>query len=163
MARWREVAESAPEFAARVREAFDAHKYKVVATLRQDGSPRISGIEADFVGDDLWFGSMPGAVKARDLLRDPRFALHSTPAFGLGDDPTADPGDAKVSGVAVEVTDRDRITPLLTVRGFDADSFSGSHFFTADLREVVLTRLEGTAMVIELWRPGQALHRFTRT
>ena len=37
-----------PAFAARVRARFDAHKHKTIATLRADGSPRISGIEAEF-------------------------------------------------------------------------------------------------------------------
>jgi hypothetical protein len=162
MTNWREVAESAPEFAARVRAAFEAHKYKTIATVRSDGSPRISGIEADFVGDDLWFGSMPGAVKAKDLLRDPRFALHSASGFGMAGDPANTPGDAKVSGRAVEVTDRSQVVPLLTARGFEADAFSGSHFFRVDVHEVVLTRLDGSGMVIELWRPDQPLRRFNR-
>jgi hypothetical protein len=37
-----------PELAGRVRAAFDAHGHEVLATLRADGSPRVSGIEARF-------------------------------------------------------------------------------------------------------------------
>jgi hypothetical protein len=48
-----------------------------LATVRADGSPRISGLEAKFIEEDLLFGSMPGSRKGADLLRDPRFALHS--------------------------------------------------------------------------------------
>jgi hypothetical protein len=102
------------------------------------------------VGEHLWFGSMPGAVKARDLLRDPRFALHS--ASNISPD-----------GDSVEVTDQERIAPMLRARGFDAEAFAGSHFFTADIREVTLTRVVGSSMVIELWRPGRPLERFERT
>ncbi|TYB49095.1 pyridoxamine 5'-phosphate oxidase family protein [Actinomadura chibensis] len=163
MAGWREVAASAPEFAARVRGAFEAHKHKTLATLRKDGSPRVSGIEAYFVGDDLWFGSMPGALKARDLQRDPRFALHGPPVILSAEDPATAPGDAKVSGRAVEVSDPERRAAMLTARGLAPDSFSESHFFVADIDEVVLTRIEGTTMVMELWRPGQALRTFRRT
>ncbi|MCP2166821.1 pyridoxamine 5'-phosphate oxidase family protein [Goodfellowiella coeruleoviolacea] len=163
MAKWSAVAESAPEFAARVRKAFEAHTYKILATLRADGSPRLSGIEADFVGDDLWFGSMPRAMKARDLLRDPRFALHSTPAIDLGDGPEASPGDAKVSGSAIEVADRAEIVPLLTARGASPDAFPDSHFFRLDIDEVVLTSIDGSTMIIEVWRPGQGVRRHTRT
>ncbi|MEU6432152.1 pyridoxamine 5'-phosphate oxidase family protein [Microbispora sp. NPDC046973] len=164
MADWREVAESAPEFAARIRESFESHKHKTIATLRKDGSPRVSGIEAYIVGDELWFGSMPGALKARDLQRDPRFALHGPPVLlGAGDSAGSSGGDAKLSGYAVEVTDRDLIAPMLVARGFDPGAFSGSHFFTADIREVVLTHIEGSVMVMDLWRPGQGLRRIERT
>jgi hypothetical protein len=44
MAAWRDVEQAEPEFAARVRRLFDAGRHKTVATLRADGSPRISGI-----------------------------------------------------------------------------------------------------------------------
>ncbi|MDL4776848.1 pyridoxamine 5'-phosphate oxidase family protein [Actinomadura xylanilytica] len=160
MANWREVSDSAPEFAARIRAAFEVNKHKTIATLRKDGSPRVSGIEAYFVGDDLWFGSMPGALKGRDLLRDPRFALHGPPVI-LGDAGAA-PGDAKLSGRAVAVTDRDQIAPMLTARGLDPAAFGESHFFKTDIREAVLTRIEGAVMAIDLWRPGRELHHFTR-
>src|SRR5690606_27416235 len=77
MAAWRDIEQAEPRFARRVRELFDARKHKTIATLRADGSPRISGIEATFKGGELVFGSMPGSRKSADLLRDPRFALHS--------------------------------------------------------------------------------------
>jgi len=67
------------------RPLFDAHKHKTLATLRKDGSPRISGIEVDFVDGDLWLGAMWQSRRALDLRRDPRFALHSA---------TADDGEA---------------------------------------------------------------------
>ncbi|MEU8176611.1 pyridoxamine 5'-phosphate oxidase family protein [Microbispora hainanensis] len=172
MAGWHEVVESAPEFAARVRESFESHKHKTIATLRKDGSPRVSGIEAYVIGDDLWFGSMPGALKARDLRRDPRFALHgppvlldaaeSTDSADVSGSAGSPGGDTKLSGYAVEVTDRDRIAPMLAARGFGPDAFSESHFFIADIREVVLTRIEGSAMVMDLWRPGQGVRRLQR-
>ena len=74
---WRVVMDSQPEFARRAQTIMDAHRHKTIATLRADGSPRISGIEASFVEGQLWFGSMPDARKGQDLRRDPRFALHS--------------------------------------------------------------------------------------
>jgi hypothetical protein len=77
MATWREVVEAEPGFASRVGELFDAHRHKTIATIRADGSPRISGIESQFENGELVFGSMPLARKAADLRRDARFALHS--------------------------------------------------------------------------------------
>lgn len=69
----REIEQAVPEFAQRVRARFDAHRHKTIATLRADGSPRISGVEATFDEGDLAFGSMPGSRKSTDLRRDPRF------------------------------------------------------------------------------------------
>ena len=59
MATWDDFAAAAPELAAAARELFEAHTHLTIATLRKDGAPRISGIEAQFLAGDLWFGSMP--------------------------------------------------------------------------------------------------------
>ncbi len=75
--------ERRPEFAARFLRLFEAGKHKTMATLRRDGSPRISGTETQFKQGELWLGSMTKAVKAADLLRDGRVAVHG---------PTTDPG-----------------------------------------------------------------------
>jgi hypothetical protein len=164
MVAWRAVAESAPEFAARVQQRFETHKHKTLATLRRDGSPRISGIETQFVDGDLWFGSMPGAVKALDLRRDPRFALHGPSVDPDDSDPAAWGGDAKLSGRAVEITDPAEAAAAFRAMGADPEQFAGSHVFKADIDEVVLTRVGDPAdhLVIELWRPGAGLRRFER-
>ena len=80
MVSWREFEATEPELAERVQRLFDAGRHKTVATLRADGSPRISGIECEFVDGQLRFGSMAHSRKAADLARDPRFALHG-PTF----------------------------------------------------------------------------------
>ena len=97
---WGRLADEAPELAGAVQARLTATKHHVLATLRQDGSPRVSGTEVQLRGPELTIGSMPGAIKARDLQRDGRFALHANPGDG-----TMEGGDAKVAGVAVEVTD----------------------------------------------------------
>ena len=58
MASWNDVSVVAPGFAVAVRVILDANKHKTLATLRKDGSPRISGIEVDFVDGELWLGAM---------------------------------------------------------------------------------------------------------
>ena len=137
MPSWSDLEGEEPEFAERVRALLDAHVHKTIATLRRDGSPRISGIECFFDEGELCIGSMPRAVKGRDLLRDPRFALHS----GSGDPPDW-PGDAKLSGRAVEIEDDEE-----------------RHLFRLDIDEVVITRLNEARnrLVIELWKPGEGL------
>ena len=116
MARWERIEAEEPEFAARAREHFDAGVHKTIATLRADGSPRISGIEASFLAGDLWFGSMPGARKAADLIRDPRFALHSA-----SEDPPGWSGDAKLSGRAIEIGEGNERDRYLAARAGDSE------------------------------------------
>lgn len=94
MPSWSEFEVAAPELAERVRARLDAYTHKTLATLRLDGSPRISGTETVLRDGELWIGSMWHARKARDLQRDPRFALHSG-----SDDPPDWTGDAKLAGI----------------------------------------------------------------
>jgi hypothetical protein len=145
MAAWKDVEQAAPEFAARVRRLFDAGRHKTIATLRSDGSPRISGIECEFADGELRFGSMAGARKGADLKRDPRFALHG-PAVHPQEGKEAEwPGEAKVSGRAVPAGPAGG--------GPDGD------LFIADISEVASTRLnpEATRLVIEWWTPQHGL------
>ena len=79
MPSWSEVEAAVPELAKAAQEAFDAHKHKVLATLRADGSPRLSGNEAVFRDGEVWLGMMHRSLKALDLKRDPRMELHSAP------------------------------------------------------------------------------------
>ena len=158
MAPWREIQESAPEFAARLRGFLDARVHKTIATLRVDGSPRISGTETFFADGDLWFGSMPDARKAHDLQRDPRFALHG----GSADPPGWD-GDGKLSGRAQEVTDPDRRLTVFRARGGDPPS-ADSRLFRADIDEASVVGLNEARdrLVIYLWRPGRGVERMER-
>ena len=158
MASWSEVEAAAPELAARARAAFDAHRHKVLATLRRDGSPRLSGIEAGFVDGELLLGMMPGSRKALDLRRDPRLALHSA-SVDPPDDPTAWPGDAKLAGRAVEVDDPARLAQLA-----GGEQPEGAHLFRVDVTELVHTRVGDPAdhLVIDVWREREGLRRLRR-
>jgi hypothetical protein len=156
MSSWSEFEAAAPELAATVRERLDAHTHKTLATLRRDGSPRISGSETRFADGELWIGSMWQALKARDLQRDPRFALHSG-----SDDPPGWSGDAKLAGVVEEVTDLDRV---LAING-EAANDGESHLFRLDLREVSTVRLtaDRKALVIESWTPDGGTRTIERS
>lgn len=149
MTGWQEVEQAEPEFAQRVRALFDAHRHKTIATLRADGSPRISGIEAVFENGELVFGSMPDARKGADLRRDPRFALHSATVDPVEGAEAGWPGEAKISGRA--------ITAGPATEG-DGDRFH------ADIAEVVHTHLneQATMLVVEWWTPTHGLRRIER-
>jgi hypothetical protein len=79
MPSWSALEAEASELVALARSFLDAHAHKTIATLRRDGSPRIRGTKILFADGELWLGSMRHSVKALDLRRDPRFALHSGP------------------------------------------------------------------------------------
>jgi Pyridoxamine 5'-phosphate oxidase len=160
MASWGAFEAAAPELAGRARASFDAHRHKLLATLRRDGSPRISGIEATFADGELWLGMMPGSRKALDLRRDPRLALHSASEDPPEDDPAGWAGDAKLSGRAVEVDD-----PALKARlAGGSGQPDDAHLFRVELTEVVHTRVGDPPdhLVIELWRPGAGVRTMQR-
>jgi Pyridoxamine 5'-phosphate oxidase len=147
---WQDVEQAEPVFAQRVRALFDAHRHKTIATLRADGSPRISGIEAVFEDGELVFGSMPNARKGADLRRDPRFALHSATVDPVEGFEAQWPGEAKISGRAIAA-------------GPITDEPGGDRFYT-DIAEVVHTHLneKATMLVIEWWTPAHGLRRIER-
>jgi hypothetical protein len=159
MAQFSDVEAEEPEFAARVRAAFDAHRHKFLGTLRADGSPRISGLEMAFVAGEPWLAGMPDSVKFADLRRDPRFALHSGSS-----EPDVWEGDAKLSGRAAEVTDPEERTRYGVAAGVPGGTVDFD-LFRVELDQVVLVALndEKNALVISLWRPGQGLTRTLRT
>jgi pyridoxamine 5'-phosphate oxidase-like protein len=155
VARWSEFEAAAPELAERVRAHLDAHTHKTLATLRRDGSPRISGSETRLVDGELWIGSMWQALKARDLQRDPRFALHSG-----SEDPPEWTGDAKLAGVAEEVTDPELVRAI----NGEAAAAGPSHLFRLDLHEVSTVGLdeERKALLIEVWTPEGGVRTMKR-
>src|ERR671918_1872951 len=113
MASWSEVEAEAPALAASARGFLDAFVHKTLATLRRDGSPRISGSEVIFAEGELWLGSMWQSLKARDLQRDPRFALHS----GSPDPDAGWRGDAKLAGRVEEIEDEARRREIFGGKG----------------------------------------------
>ncbi len=153
MPSWKVINDDDPDFAARVRACFEAGTNKTLATLRADGSPRISASECKFEDGELTLGMMDESRKLVDVRRDPRVALHS---------PTLEPpkpdsgerwmGDAKMSGTLVEVDPP------------DPNPFPGAGFFRLDITEVALTYLGEPAdhLVIESWDTRLGYRRRTR-
>jgi len=160
MATWSQAAHAAPQLATAVRERFQAHGLGLLATIRRDGSPRISGVEPLFALDDLWLGMMPGSRKANDLLRDPRFALHCATV-----DKEVAAGDAKISGRVVVVEEESTV-------GLFLKEFEGQtgyppppgpfHLFRADVVEMSMVQPAGDHLNIDWWRQGGAVTRIER-
>jgi len=152
---WREIEHAQPGFAGRVRRLFDAGRHKTIATLRSDGSPRISGIECEFVDGELRFGSMADARKGADLRRDPRFALHGPTFHPEVGEEASWTGEAKIAG---------RAMPAGPVTSDGTGQQPDGEMFVADITEVVITGLnaEATKLVVESWTPERGLLRIER-
>lgn len=133
---WAGFGAAEPGMCKTVQERFGAYKHHVLATLRADGSPRLTGLEADFHDGEMWLGMMPDSRKALDLRRDPRFAMHANPGPGA----ELEEGDVRVSGRAVELGD---------------SAERGHHLFRVELTEVVRVYLEAPEICMEVWRPGE--------
>lgn len=152
--------EATRTLATHIRERVEAHGLALLATVRNDGSPRISGVEPLFADGDLWLGMMDGSRKAADLLRDPRLALH-----GATIDKEVRDGDVKLSGRAVAVVDEEVTARYL--RAFEAANGYAPppgpfHLFQVDVTDAVSLRPAGDHLVIETWREGHGVTRLER-
>jgi hypothetical protein len=161
MARWEEIEAAAPEVAALAQARFEATGLGFLATLRKDGSPRISGIEPTFLDGEVWLGMMDGSLKARDLRRDPRFSLHSASA-----DKEVKDGDAKLTGRAVEVTDQDAKVGFMRrfaeLNEYGPPEDEPYHLFRLDITEVMTLRPDGDHLAIDTWHEGRGVGHIDR-
>ncbi len=102
---------------------------------------------------------MPDSRKNDDLRRDGRLALHNATI-----DKDAKAGDAKIAGVASEVTDDE--TKATFVAAFkaatDFDVPTPFDLFRVDVSEVSMLAPTEDHLIIEWWRPGEELHRMQR-
>lgn len=154
MTSWAEFEKAEPEFATAVRERFGMYKHHVLGTVRRDGSPRLSGLEVDLRSEQMWLGMMPGSLKARDLLRDPRFSIFANPGEGA----ELAHGDVRVSGRAVEVVDDGVKGPYAAETGAPVPF----HLFRVELDEVSGVGVEGESIVLRVWRPGARVRTIRR-
>ena len=156
---WHTFAADAPQLARDARAQFESARHHVLASLRKDGSPRVSGTEVQFHADDLVVGMMHRSIKALDLQRDGRFALHAamTEPMGAG----AAGGDVKISGTATEITDDAWIAGYVDA----VQPPPPFHVFRLAIAEVIRTSMhpDGDRLVVERWTPAGGLSRTERS
>jgi hypothetical protein len=150
-----EFEQAAPELAAIGRRRIERDGLLLAATLRRDGTPRISPIETYLVEGELVLSVWPGTMKDRDLARDPRVLLHSLVTSAH------DPADEfKLRGRARRIADE---------RMNDAarDVIEAAHdrgwrppedwtFYAVDIDDVAHVSGEYPALEIEVWPPRSA-------
>lgn len=142
---WEAFARAAPTLATRVQARFAANLHHVLATLRSDGAPRLSGTEVRFDAGTVRIGMMPGSRKLADVRRDPRVEIHSAP---LEEDLAA--GDAKLTGRLLELDG-----------GVPGEPDAGA--FELRLRRVTLIRVDGDELEITTWSPTAGEQRIRRS
>lgn len=156
MLTWDEFTHAAPRIAAIFTRRHTATgSLCMLGTLRPDGFPRVSPMEPRMFEGQLVVGGMPGTAKFRDLLRDPRFTLHTaTVDTHVGD------GDAKVWGTVEDVQDEALharyAENLFAGTGFDLRGQRFSPFFAARLVGASAVEVTGEHLDITVWKQGSA-------
>ena len=151
---WTEFADAAPRIAAIFRRRLEATgNLCMLGTLRPDGFPRVSPMEPRLFEGSLWIGGMPGTAKFRDLLRDPRFTLHTaTVDTHVGD------GDAKVWGTVEDVHDEALharfADDLFAQTGFDLRGQGFDHLWATHLVGAAAVEVADGHMNVTVWRDG---------
>ena len=155
MVDWEQFAREAPRIAeVFVRRHSSTGKLCMLATVRADGSPRISPMEPLIFDGRLVLVGMPNTSKFRDLERDPRFELHTATV-----DPYVGDGDAKVWGEARNVQDKDLharfAQHLFDESGMDLRGQEFDPFFVGDLAGASSVEFRDRQLTITTWKPGQ--------
>ena len=135
-----------------VQERFESHRHAVMATVRRDGAPRLSGMETPIRDGHLWLAMETVSRMAEDLRRDPRFSIHSAP-----DEEELWQGDARIEGRAVPSLDSEM---ALFEKGhrFPVKDTSAMALFTTHITRVVLVRVEDRSLLVASWTPDGGMN-----
>ena len=168
MASFHELQIAVPDLADRARAVLSSTTNGVLATIRRDGTPRLSGIDPFVLGGDLCIASMPGARKAQDLRRDPRMALHSIPWDSRRiRDNVEDPGDmdVKLNGIATLTTDPDVVRSLRELLKAERDLVppETADLFTIGIESLTLLSVSGEYLIVDRWSAAEGRRTVRRT
>ncbi|MGW2661701.1 pyridoxamine 5'-phosphate oxidase family protein [Nocardia tengchongensis] len=158
MTSWNQFAAAAPRIATIfTRRHAATGNLCMLATLRKDGSPRISPLEPRVFEGELWLVGMPGTTKFADLARDPRFCLHTATV-----DTQVSDGDVKLFGAVRDVQDpelqRRWAEDLFEESGFDLRGRKFEPFYAVELTGASSVEIVDGRMEVTVWKPGQSEH-----
>ncbi|MEX2292838.1 MAG: pyridoxamine 5'-phosphate oxidase family protein [Acidimicrobiales bacterium] len=153
MPNFEELSAAAPTIASFFGERVASTGLTFVATIRIDGWPRVSPMELSIYEGRLYVGSMPDAVKAQDLQRDPRCCVVTSLA-----DKDDVAGEAKLFCVAREVVEADEWASVralwLDKIGLDIGEPGASHIFELEIVSAAWQRVEGDTWRTSSWVDG---------
>lgn len=92
---WSDSENAQPRLAGLGHERLIRPGVVLVASIRRDGTARLSPVEPLVLDGDFWLSMMWRSSKARDLLRDPRILVHSAITSRDGAE-----GEFKIRGTA---------------------------------------------------------------
>jgi hypothetical protein len=154
MFHWANFEAAVPLLAAQGRELIERFRFVLVGTIRKDGTPRISPVEAHIVRGHVMLVMITGTLKARDLLRDPRILVNSP--ITHPDDPNT---EFKLRGRVVEI--RDQALRQATAHAIEAASGwrppEGWHFFAIDIEEAAFLAWQNGVLHMTRWNRDRGL------
>jgi hypothetical protein len=153
--RWGDFEVEAAELAGQLRAMIDNAGFVYLGTIRHNGSPRVSPIEAHLVGEELMLVMIPRTQKARDVIGDPRVVLQSPIANA------ADPGtEFKLTGRTITVVDgsqREAVARQIEVA-------SGWRprpawlFLAVGIERVAILEWQKDELILTRWDPSRGIH-----
>jgi hypothetical protein len=156
---WSDIEHTQPRLARLAQQRLIEPGVVLVATIRHDGTPRLSPVEPYVLDGDLWLSMMWQSTKARDLLRDPRILVHSVITSRDGAE-----GEFKIRGTARAEND-----PAGQHRYADAVAASLGwnpqpgrfHLFAVDIGQVTVISYDTATgdQHVAMWPPGQEFIR----
>ena len=156
--RWTDLETRQPTLADVAHERLLGPRVLLVATIRRDGTPRLSPVEPFLLHGGLWLSMMWGSLKARDLLRDPRVLVH-----GIVTERDGRAGEVKLRGTVRVERDAD-------VQQAYADAVAAAlgwrpevgrfHLFEVDVGQVSSVRYASSGdQHVTVWPPGREFVR----
>jgi pyridoxamine 5'-phosphate oxidase-like protein len=138
--RWADLEQRQPRLGDVARARLLEPGVVLVATIRRDGSPRLSPVEPWVMDGELWLSMLWGSWKARDLQRDSRILVHSVVNTRDGGD-----GELKLRGRA-EPTDEPGVLARYAQEVHEALGWTPVpgrfHLFRVDIESVAFLRYD---------------------
>ena len=156
---WSELVRRQPRLATLAERRLIDPGVVLVATIRRDGTPRLSPVEPLVADGRLWLSMMWGSRKAGDLHRDPRVLVHSVITSRDGGE-----GELKVRGLVRVWTDpqtQERYAETVA-RALGWRPEPGRfHLFSVDMAQVTFIRYDADTgdQHVASWPPAREFVR----
>ncbi|MGN6677307.1 MAG: pyridoxamine 5'-phosphate oxidase family protein, partial [Streptosporangiaceae bacterium] len=152
---WSELERRQPRLAELGRHRLLDPGVVLIATIRRDGTPRVSPVEPWIMDGALWLSMMWGSTKAADLLRDPRILVHNAVSSRDGQD-----GEFKLRGRSRDETDVgvQRRYAAEVAESLGWDPVPGRfHLFEVEFDDVSYVRYDGPTgdQYVTHWPPAR--------
>ena len=157
--RWSDVTTQQTRLGELAHERLIEPGVLLVATIRSDGTPRLSPVEPFLLDGTLWLSMMFGSRKAADLLHDPRLLVHS-----IVTSPDGREGEVKLRGTArsEERHDTQRHYADAVAEALPWSPEVGRfHLFAVDIDQVTYIRYDGATgdQHVAIWPPAREFVR----